>query len=290
MSIYTHEKFLRDNPALCASMDGGHRRRTSQKESRGLGDSMSSDAQILGLGGLPDMQQASQQQMIMQQMQQIQQQHAIMQQMQQQLQQANQMNAQGAANQSQGEGQGQGNMLNMGGGGQMPGEKMMNSTMGNDSSDGGKDMAGFLGMRRTSLGFMPYLPAPNRRGSDLSIFERRGSGLSIGGLSTVSNNSAVGSMPNNSTSLERIQSVNADALTENVVNATFNEFTKNDIMKNCAAKLGLDWRELSACGSGPRGQMLLTQSGTVSKDRHVEYGLQGLPVVHVNGVEIKTHK
>lgn len=71
---------------------------------------------------------------------------------------------------------------------------------------------------------------------------------------------------------------------------TFNEFTKNDIMKNCAAKLGLNWGDLSACGSGSRGQMLLTQSGTVSKDRHIEYGLQGLPVVHINGVEIRTHK
>ena len=34
MSIYTHQKFLRDNPALCELMDGGHRRRTSLKEGR----------------------------------------------------------------------------------------------------------------------------------------------------------------------------------------------------------------------------------------------------------------
>ena len=72
--------------------------------------------------------------------------------------------------------------------------------------------------------------------------------------------------------------------------STFNEYTKNDIMKNCAAKVGLDWGELSACGSGARGQALLLQSGTIAKNRHVEYGLQGLPVVHVNGVLIKTHK
>jgi hypothetical protein len=91
-------------------------------------------------------------------------------------------------------------------------------------------------------------------------------------------------------------------------------------MKNCAAKLGLDWGDLSACGGGARGQALLTQSGAISKKRHIEYGLQGrfiipylkhcrvgdmpgcdlcpkpksshagLPVVHINGVEIKTHK
>ena len=34
MSIYTHQKFLRDNPALCELMDGGHRRRTSLKGAR----------------------------------------------------------------------------------------------------------------------------------------------------------------------------------------------------------------------------------------------------------------
>jgi hypothetical protein len=71
---------------------------------------------------------------------------------------------------------------------------------------------------------------------------------------------------------------------------TFNEFTKNDIMQRCAKQVGLDWGELSACGGGARGQALLTQSGEVSKQRHVEYGLQGLPVVRINGVLVKTHK
>jgi hypothetical protein len=71
---------------------------------------------------------------------------------------------------------------------------------------------------------------------------------------------------------------------------TFTETTKNTIMRDCAAKLNISWTELAGCGLGARGQALMAGSGQVSKQRKVEYGLQGLPVVRINGVEVKTHK
>ena len=71
---------------------------------------------------------------------------------------------------------------------------------------------------------------------------------------------------------------------------TFTETSKNSIMRDCAAKLNMSWAELSACGAGARGQALMTGSGEVSKMRKVEYGLQGLPVIRVNGVHVKTKR
>ena len=61
-------------------------------------------------------------------------------------------------------------------------------------------------------------------------------------------------------------------------------------MRGCAAKLNMSWTSLADCGLGARGQQLLAASGQYSKDHKVEYGLQGLPVVRVNGVEVKTKK
>jgi len=189
MSIYTHEKFLRDNPALCQQMDGGHRRRNSSKDS-----TPASSVNLLGLGqglgggmGLTqqDSQQLQQQQsLMMQQMQQLEQQNMMMQAMQQQVQQQqhqqnNQMNNQNN--------QGQNSLFdasNIGGGSSNFNSMMFNNNSNNPSSMMGSNMSlmdgnggAVMGMRRTSLGFMPYLPTSNRRDS----------GFSIGGLSTASN-------------------------------------------------------------------------------------------------------
>ena len=68
--------------------------------------------------------------------------------------------------------------------------------------------------------------------------------------------------------------------------------TQNDIMKNCSAKLGLDWAALNTCGDQAQsgaGQQLMVQSAAVSAADDVSYGLQGLPVVHVEGMSGKEH-
>jgi hypothetical protein len=192
MSIYTHEKFLRDNPTLCQQMDGGHRRRNSQKESQD--DTVAALTQAQGTTGNNTNNQDTasigqfQQNMMMQQMQQLQQQNMMIQQLQAHQQQLNNQNNQApmfdmsALNNMGG---GNGNTMNA-----MMGSFNNNSNaaglMGNDNQGGNNnDMNGLMdsnatnamGMRRTSLGFMPYLPATNRRGS----------GFSTGGLSTISN-------------------------------------------------------------------------------------------------------
>jgi len=184
MSIYTHEMFLRDNPGLCQQMDGGHRRRNSTKEPndapRGLGavreGNVHQDA-----SNLPQLQQ---QNMMIQQMQQMQQQNIMMQQLQAQQQQMNQNQA------NQGPSFDMSTMNNMGQGvggsnfNPMMASAFNNNSGGNqgnmnimDSGASGPVANSAMGMRRTSLGFMPYLPASNRRDS----------GFSIGGFSTVSN-------------------------------------------------------------------------------------------------------
>ena len=257
MSIYTHEQFLRDNPTLCHQMDGGHRRRSSLKDTstsggenpaRGqvgrastssLASSFTSQSSGVGGigGGIQDISQQLAQQSMMIQMQQLhqQQQNMMMQQMHQH-QVMNQNPAASAMSQQGQQGSG-GGMGQQGQGGSQQGanNQMMfdmstfnsmqqgnnggaktgagtdqhqgmmtnpfeaSTTMGSGNNTGGgmnpimestSMGAAPMGMRRTSLGFMPYLPTSNRRdavGFASAIMGRRDSGFSIGGLSTVSN-------------------------------------------------------------------------------------------------------
>jgi len=199
MSIYTHEKFLRDNPALCQQMDGGHRRRnsaTSSSMTSGSGPSIQESLSQFGMGGNGmggGVQGMSQQQQQLQQ-----QQNMMMQQMQHQVQ-VQQQQQQMSGNQNQANQNSMNSMFDIsnmgtGGGGSNNFNSMMfnnmnngnnsnnnaNSALGNVATTnlmGGADNGAVMGMRRTSLGFMPYLPTSNRRGSDFSM----------GGLSTVSN-------------------------------------------------------------------------------------------------------
>jgi hypothetical protein len=69
---------------------------------------------------------------------------------------------------------------------------------------------------------------------------------------------------------------------------TLGQFEKNDIMKNCSAKVGLDWAALNHCGDTAQsqdGQTLMEASAAVSAKDKVHYGLEGLPVVHVAGLD-----
>jgi len=204
MSIYTHEKFLRDNPALCQQMDGGHRSRNSHKETQDdddvvlvVGGSSQAGASGSGAGHHQDtnMQQFQQQTLMMQQqMQQLHQQNMMMQQLQQQQQQHHQMGQNQASQAPMYDTSTLNNMAGgtTGGGAGTNYNSMMSSynnnhnpshnslSMVNQSNNtmnlmdssiatGGNAM----GMRRTSLGFMPYNPASSTR---------RDSGFSIGGL------------------------------------------------------------------------------------------------------------
>jgi len=80
MSIYTHDKFLRDNPALCQQMDGGHRRRNTANSSSFPNGSVGSGLGMQefggggnGIGSFVGSQQLEQHQnMMVQQMQQLQ--------------------------------------------------------------------------------------------------------------------------------------------------------------------------------------------------------------------------
>ena len=182
MSIYTHELFQRDNPGLCQQMDGGHRRRHAAKDPSSAENArVAAPSQGTGGGGAggsngPDPQDADallrqQQNMMMQQMQQLQQQSMLLQQMQQHIQQQ-------ASRQT---GQGTLDAAATGGGGGGGGGGFNNSMMfGNNASNQGNSTKGgtnsdtFMGMRRTSLGFMPYLPPSSRRDSLLSSFSGAG--------------------------------------------------------------------------------------------------------------------
>ena len=169
MSIYSHDKFRRDDPTLCHTMDGGHRRRNARKDEErtrqfyaslqpdmvemlrsqgGAGSGMG-----MGMGGGIDATQSSIQAI----------QLKLLQQQQQLQQQKNQMMAM------------MNNPLYSQG---MMGMNMMGGGGTGGGAGGGADVvnnanaAAMVGMRRTSLGFMPYLPTSNvgRRDSMGSVF------------------------------------------------------------------------------------------------------------------------
>ena len=59
-------------------------------------------------------------------------------------------------------------------------------------------------------------------------------------------------------------------------------------MQNCSTKLGIDWPTLNKCGDtaqSPQGQALMEVSARYSDSLGVKYGLQGLPVVHIAGMD-----
>lgn len=178
MSIYSHDKFRRDDPTLCHSMDGGHRRRNARKDeerTRQLYASLQPDmvemlrsqggaggGMGMGMGGGIDASQPSIQAM----------QLKLLQQQQQLQQQKNQMMAM------------MNNPLYSQG---MMGMNMMGGASGGGGVGGGADVvnnanaAAMVGMRRTSLGFMPYLPTSNvgRRDSMGSVFSGVGNTSSM---------------------------------------------------------------------------------------------------------------
>ena len=155
MSIYTHQQFLRDNPALCEMMDGGHRRRSSIKESQKQQDTQDQEVQ-----------QLQQNILVMQHVQQLQQNMVMQQQQQQQMMSQSQMLSQNQMGQNQ--------MFdmsllnNMGRGGNdfystMAGSLNNSSNLMGNQGNSVNTMNNNSGveMRRTSLGFLPYLPASN---------------------------------------------------------------------------------------------------------------------------------
>lgn len=176
MSIYSHDKFRRDDPTLCHTMDGGHRRRNARKDeerTRQLYASLQPDmvemlrsqgAPHMGMGGGSsggiDATQSSIQAM----------QLKLLQQQQQLQQQKNQMMA--MMNNSL-YSQGMMGMNMMGGGGGVGG--------GGADVVNNANAAAMAGMRRTSLGFMPYLPTSNvgRRDSMGSVFSGVGNTTSM---------------------------------------------------------------------------------------------------------------
>ena len=165
MSIYSHDKFRRDDPTLCHTMDGGHRRRNARKDeerTRQLYASLQPDmvemlrsqggaGSSMGMG--MDATQSSIQAM----------QLKLLQQQQQLQQQKNQMMAM-MNNPLYSQGMMGMNMMGGGGtgGGVGGGADVVNNA----------NAAAMVGMRRTSLGFMPYLPTSNvgRRDSMGSVF------------------------------------------------------------------------------------------------------------------------
>jgi len=75
----------------------------------------------------------------------------------------------------------------------------------------------------------------------------------------------------------------------------FNDFTKNDVMKDCAAQVGLDWGKLNGCGaaasgSGVGGDALMALSAGRANGDGVTYGVDGLAPVFVNGVKVPTKR
>eukprot|EP00035_Acanthoeca_spectabilis_P011147 m.196166 g.196166 ORF g.196166 m.196166 type:complete len:157 (-) comp15247_c0_seq6:2989-3459(-) len=68
----------------------------------------------------------------------------------------------------------------------------------------------------------------------------------------------------------------------------FPEYVKNTVMQDCARKVGLNWDILFACGTGPAGQMLMEKSSTVSNQRHITYGVDGLAPIAVDGTVVTT--
>jgi hypothetical protein len=180
MSIYSHDKFRRDDPTLCHTMDGGHRRRNARKDEErtrqlyaslqpdmvemlrsqggGAGSGMGMGMGV-GSGGI-DATQSSIQAM----------QLKLLQQQQQLLQQKNQMMAM-MNNPLYSQGMMSMNMMGGGGGGVGGGADVVNNA----------NAAAMAGMRRTSLGFMPYLPTSNvgRRDSMGSTFSGVGNTTSM---------------------------------------------------------------------------------------------------------------
>lgn len=68
----------------------------------------------------------------------------------------------------------------------------------------------------------------------------------------------------------------------------FNEYTKNNIMEECAARVGLDWTALHACGIGPLGDALMAASATRSNSDGITYGVDGLAPIYIDGQKVKT--
>jgi hypothetical protein len=71
---------------------------------------------------------------------------------------------------------------------------------------------------------------------------------------------------------------------------TFTKPDKNDIMKNCAAQVGLDWGALQSCAApnSTLGQQLQIASARECIDRKATYGTRGLPVVDVGATRLVT--
>eukprot|EP00040_Diaphanoeca_grandis_P039678 m.259780 g.259780 ORF g.259780 m.259780 type:complete len:248 (-) comp38674_c0_seq1:361-1104(-) len=68
----------------------------------------------------------------------------------------------------------------------------------------------------------------------------------------------------------------------------FPEFQKNDILRECAARVGFDGDKLFACGTGPLGQQLMEASSTISNKDGITYGVDGLAPIYLDGVKIPT--
>lgn len=66
----------------------------------------------------------------------------------------------------------------------------------------------------------------------------------------------------------------------------------NGILEGCARDLQLSWSELEGCATGAsgRGEQLFEASSNHAYGAGVFYGLQGLPVVHVNGQRVHTRQ
>ena len=58
------------------------------------------------------------------------------------------------------------------------------------------------------------------------------------------------------------------------------------LLRDCSARAGLDFDALSACATGAEGAALMDASARYASAQGVSYGMQGLPVVRVNGKQI----